>query len=310
VATDTGADRDAYVRDLEAGTTRRVSGETIMNAPAISTNGARVAFAGATTGGDADDTNVADDVYVRTLATNALYRASRTASGAAPSQPSTRAAISGSGGMASFTTAEAPGGLTVAWTTDMGAADAGAPVVTASAALAGRRLTVSGRASDSSGVTSVMVGRRAARIADDGTYRVTYTAPIGTESVTVQATNGLGASASATTSVTRPGASRGRAQSAPRPRGLRVSVTRPWARVGFTLPATASWRVELRKRVQGPARVAAFRLVASKSGPAAAGRRAVRVRIPSRTAPGRYQVRVLVSSALGLGTTARTITIP
>ncbi|MFM9019203.1 MAG: TolB family protein [Actinomycetota bacterium] len=310
VATDAGADRDAYVRDLEAGTTRRVSGETITNAPAISTNGARVAFAGATTGGDADDANVADDVYVRTLATNALYRASRTASGAAPSQPSTRAAISGSGGMASFTTAQAPGGLTDAWTTDVGAIDTGAPLVTASAALAGRRLTVSGRVSDDSGVTSVMVGRRAARIADDGAYGVTYTAPVGTESVTVQATNGLGATASATTSVTRTGASRGRAQAAPRPRGLRVTVARPWARVAFTLPGRASWRVEMRRRVQGPARAAAFRLVASRSGPAAAGRRTVRMRIPAATPAGRYQVRVLASSALGLGTTARTITVP
>jgi len=50
--------------------------------------------------------------------------------------------------------------------------------------------------------------------------------------------------------------------------------------------------------------------VASRSGGPAAGRRTARVRIPDRTAPGRYQVRVLMSSALGLGTTARTITIP
>lgn len=310
VPTDSGADRDAYVRDLDAGTTRRVSGETISNAPVISVNGARVAFAGATTGGDADDVNVADDVYVRTLATNALYRASRTASGAAPSQPSGRAAISGSGSLASFTVAQSPGGITDAWLTDVGAVGATAPALTATATLAGRRLTVSGRATDDAGVTSVMVGRRSARIADDGAYSVTSTAPVGTESVTVQATSGLGATASVTASVTRTGPSRGRSQAAPRPRGLRVKVARPWLRAQFTVPARASWRVELRKRVQGPARAAAFRLVASRSGGPAAGRRTARVRIPARTAPGRYQVRVLMSSSLGLGTTARTITIP
>ena len=310
VAADTGADRDAYVRDLDAGTTRRVSGETVSDAPVISVNGARVAFAGATTGGDADDANVVDDVYVRTLATNALYRASRTASGAAPAQPSSRAAISGGGGLASFTVAQSPGGITDAWLTDVGVAPATAPALTATATLAGRRLTVSGRATDDAGVTSVMVGRRSARIADDGTYSVTSTAPVGTESVTVQATSGLGATASVTASVSRTGPSRGRSQAAPRPRGLRVKVARPWLRAQFTVPARASWRVELRKRVPGPARAAAFRLVASRSGGPAAGRRIARVRIPARTAPGRYQVRVLMSSALGLGTTARTITIP
>ena len=310
VASDAGADRDAYVRDLDTATTRRVSGETIANAPAISVNGARVAFAGATTGGDADDANLADDVYVRTLATNALYRASRTAAGTAPSQPSSRAAISGTGGVASFTVAQSPGGLTDAWSTDVGAIDPGAPAITATATLAGRRLTVSGRAADDAGVTSVSVGRRSARLADDGTYAVTYTAPVGTESVTVQATSGLGATASTTASVTRTGPSRGRAQLAPRPRGLRVRVARPWARVQFTLPARASWRVEMRKRVQGPARAAAFRLVASRAGGPASGRRTARVRIPARTAPGTYQVRVLMSSALGLGTAARTITVP
>ena len=189
-------------------------------------------------------------------------------------------------------------------------APATAPALTATATLAGRRLTVSGRATDDAGVTSVMVGRRSARIADDGTYSVTSTAPVGTESVTVQATSGLGATASVTASVSRTGPSRGRSQAAPRPRGLRVKVARPWLRAQFTVPARASWRVELRKRVQGPARAAAFRLVASRSGGPAAGRRTARVRIPARTAPGRYQVRVLMSSALGLGTTARTITIP
>lgn len=309
VPTDGGADADAYVRDLDAGTTRRASAETISDAPAISVNGARVAFAGASPGGDAADANLADDVYVRTLATNALYRASRTVTGDAPAQASTRAAISGTGGVASFTTAPIAG-VSDAWATDLGAPAAGTPSITATATLSGRRITVAGRASDDAGIIAVLVGRRSARIADDGAYSVTYTAPIGTESVTVQATSGVGATATATASVTRATPSRGRAQAAPRPRGLKVSVARPWARVQFALPARAAWRVELRRRVPGPARAAAFRMLASKSGAVATGRRTVRVRIPARTAAGRYQVRVLMSSALGLGTTARTITIP
>ena len=310
VAADTGTDRDAYVRDLTSGTTRRVSGETISGAPAISINGARVAFAGSTTGGDSGDTNVADDVYVRTLSSNTLYRASRTATGDAPSQRSIRAAISGSGGLASFTTAQVVSGPTNVWVTDVGAIAATTPAVTASATLTGRRVTVSGRATDGAGITSVLVGRRSARLSDDGTYAVTYTAPVGIEAVTVDATSALGATGSATASVTRAGRSRGRALTAPRPRALRVRVARPWARVQFTLPARAAWRVELRRRVAGPARAAAFRLLAGRSGNPVAGRRTVRIRIPARTAPGRYQVRVLMSSALGLGTTARTITIP
>lgn len=309
---DAGADRDVYVRDLAAGTTRRVSRETTTDAPVISVNGARVAFTGlpASGGADAGDTGAVNKVYVSTLSTGALYRASRTAAGAAPSEASGRAAISGTGGLASFTMAQSPGGITDAWVTDVGAITPGTPSLTATATLSGRRLTVAGRAADDAGVTSVMVGRRSARVDDDGDYAVTFTAPVGTESVGVQATSGLGATASTTASVTRTGPARGRAQAATRPRALRVTVRRPWARVQFTLPSRASWRVEMRRRVPGPARAAAFRLVASKSGAPGAGRRSVRMRIPARTAPGRYQVRVLMSSALGLGTAARTITLP
>jgi hypothetical protein len=51
-------------------------------------------------------------------------------------------------------------------------------------------------------------------------------------------------------------------------------------------------------------------MLASRSGAGAAGSRIVRLRIPARTAPGRYQVRVLMSSSRGLGTTARTIVVP
>jgi hypothetical protein len=157
---------------------------------------------------------------------------------------------------------------------------------------------------------SVTVGGRMARIADDGAYSVSYTAPVGTESVTVTATSGVGATGTAQVSVTRSRSGRGAAPVAARPTGLRVRVARPWAIATFRLPTTGTWRVELRRRVQGPARAAAFRAVAWRSGGLASGKRVVRLRIPAKAAAGRYQVRVLMLSAQGLGTTARTITVP
>jgi hypothetical protein len=68
--------------------------------------------------------------------------------------------------------------------------------------------------------------------------------------------------------------------------------------------------VELRQRVQGTSRARAFRLIAARSGAPVAGRRTVRLRLPTTIRPGRYQVRVMMSSASGLGTSARTITVP
>ena len=309
VAADGDSDPDAYVRDLGTGATRRVSPAAISDAPAISADGARVAFAGATAGGDGADANADDDVYVRTLAGDALFRASRTATGDAPAQASTRAAISGAGDVASFTTAPV-GGTDDAWVTDLGSGTAGAPSVTATARLDGRRLTVSGRATDPAGVVSVRVGRRYARIADTGAYSVTFTAPIGTELVTVTATNGVGARAATTVATTRAAASRGPSPRAVRPRAVRVRVTRPWARVQFSLPTRAAWRVELRKPVAGSRRAPGFTLVAARSGRPAKGRRVTRIRIPARTKAGSYQVRILIASSRGLGTIARTITLP
>ena len=308
---DAGASPDVFVRDLDAGVTKRVSAAATTGGPAISTNGARVAFAGATDGTDPGDVAAnGDDVYVRTLATGALYRASRDNAGSAPVGPSTRPAISGTGGLAAFTTNDGGTSRADVWATDVGAIAPTTPALTARATQDGRRVTVAGHASDEAGVMSVTVGGRMARIADDGAYSVSYTAPVGTESVTVTATSGVGATGTAQVSVTRSRSGRGAAPAAARPTGLRVRVARPWAIATFRLPTAGTWRVELRRRVQGPARAAAFRAVAWRSGGPASGKRVVRLRIPAKAAAGRYQVRVLMLSAQGLGTTARTITVP
>lgn len=288
----------AYVRDLDAGTTSRASSGATTGRPAIAVDGSRVAFV------------EGSDAWVRTLASGALYRASRTAGGAAPAQPSSRPALSSSTGLAAFTYADGTPLRADTWTTDIGGADAPAPALTARATTNGRRVSVAGTATSPAGVAAVMVGRRMARVADTGRYSVSFVAPIGSGEVTVRAISGAGAGTARSVQVTR--AARGRATSpgAPRPRALRVAVARPWARTTFRLPVRASWRVELRQRTPGPARAGAFRLISSRSGPPRAGRVATRLRIPPRLRAGSYQVRVLISSTRGLGTAARTITVP
>lgn len=321
VAGDPGTGTDAYVRDLRRARTLRASSGDITGAPAVDIPGARVAFAGdeVTTG----DINVTTDVLVRTLATGDVYRASRRPDGTAPVLPSTRPALSGDGALAAFTYTDNGVGADSpvtgdsnrqadVFTTALGAvapAIAG-PALTARATTGGRRVTVAGNASSRAGITAVTVGRRVARLAEDGSYAVSFTAPIGTAAVTVEARDGLGANTRVTVEVTRQAGGRGAPAIAPRPRITRVTVKRPWVTATLRLPTTAAWRVELRKRVTGPARNAAFRLVASRSGAPTAGTRTVRLRVPKTTRAGRYQVRVLMSSQQGLGTTARTVDIP
>lgn len=295
---DSGASPDAFVRDVAAESTRRVSPATVSGGPVISVSGARVAFAGA------------GDVLVRTLATNDLFRASRMPDGSPTPAPGTRAAISGSGTLAAFSHAAGVPPRADTWTTDLGEVADPAPVLSARATRDGRRATVAGTATAPAGVVSVMVGGRAARVADDGTYSVTWTAPVGAAQVGITARSGTGRSTEAGVQVTRDVTARGQAPAAPRPYGLRVRMAGRWARVSFGIPVRASWRVELRRRTPGPARAGAFRLLSGRSGPPRAGRVATLLRVPARTAPGRYQVRVLTSSTRGLGTAARTITVP
>ncbi len=295
---DPTAAADAYVRDTAAGTTRRASDQDISGGPVISTNGTRVAFTGTT------------DVHVRTLATDGLYRASRTAGGGTPAPPSTRAAISGTGGLASFTNSDDPSGPADVFVTDLDPVPASVPGITARATSVGQRVTVAGHASDPAGITDVTVGGRTARVADDGAYAVSFIARVGIAEVTVRVTTGVGTTGATTVVVTRDPRSRGVATVALRPRDLTATVVRPWVRASFVLPVAAAWRIELRQRVPGATGAASFRMLAHRSGPPSTGARITRLRLPAGTAPGPYQVRVLTSSALGLGTTARTITVP
>lgn len=293
-----GATGRAYVRDLDAGTTTRASDGATSGRPSMAVDGSRVAFIEGTY------------AYVRTLTTGGLYPVSRTPGGAAPAAPSSRPAVSSTSGLAAFTYADGSPLRADTWTTDIGEADAPAPTLTARAVTDGRRVTVAGTAASPAGVAAVMVGRRMARLVDGGRYSVSYVAPIGSGEVTVRATSGAGAVATRSVPVTRDARGRSASPGSPRPQALRVVVALPWARTAFTLPVRASWRVELRKRTPGPARAGAFRLISHRSGPARTGRVSARLRIPAALAPGAYQVRVLMSSARGLGTAARTITVP
>lgn len=307
---DSGTSADAYVRDLTRSVTRRVSDTAISGGPAMSVDGARVAFAGGPIAGDPGDANGVDDVYVGTLSSGDLRRASRDTAGDAPAGQSGRPAISGTAGLVAFTVNDLGTSRADTWATDVGALAPTIPALTATATHNGRRVTVAGTASDPSGITSVNVGRRVARIDDDGDYSVSYTAPLGTETVSVTASTAVGATNTVRVAVTRTRAGRGVSPTAPRPRALRVRVMRPWATARFALPARATWRVELRQRVAGASRARAFRVISARSGGPSIGRRTVRLRVPATLRPGRYQVRVMMSSATGLGTAARTILVP
>ncbi len=295
-----GSGAGAFVRDLDSGVTRRASVGDISGAPAITVDGSRVAFA----------EQVGGQVWVRALESGALYRASRLPDGGDTPEPSTRPAISGATGVAAFTYSAGNPLRADTWTTDIGGAAAGAPDLTARAISNGRRVTVTGTAASPAGVAAVMVGRRTARIGPGGRYAVSFVARLGTDEVVVRATSGAGAASTRSVDVVRGARRRGVSPTAPRPRALRVTVKRPWARATFRLPVRAAWRVELRRRTPGPARAGAFRLISHRSGRARTGRIGTRLRIPRKTRPGSYQVRVLISSSRGLGTTARTIRVP
>jgi Tol biopolymer transport system component len=83
VSGDTNGREDVFVRDLNAGTTVRVSlgaGRVQANggsrAPSLSADGAKVAFYSHATNLVANDTNAFSDIFVVTLATGAITRAS------------------------------------------------------------------------------------------------------------------------------------------------------------------------------------------------------------------------------------------
>jgi Tol biopolymer transport system component len=109
VAGDTNGAGDVFVRDLRAGGTRRVSVSTAGTQatgpsalPAISADGRYVAFVSRAADLVPGDTNGADDVFLRDVATGVTSRVSATGGGAQVSGVSGSPAISADGRYVAF----------------------------------------------------------------------------------------------------------------------------------------------------------------------------------------------------------------
>ena len=104
VLDDTNAVGDVFLRDLQLGTTIRVSvlatGEQANSGgggPSISADGRFVAFESGSTNFVSGDTNGFGDIYVKDVLTGAVARASLTSTGGEPNNESMTASISGDG---------------------------------------------------------------------------------------------------------------------------------------------------------------------------------------------------------------------
>jgi Tol biopolymer transport system component len=109
VTGDTNGVSDIFIRDVEAGTTRRVSvdssgreGNGYSEAPAISADGRFVAFGSDASNLVAGDTNRTCDVFVRDLQTSATSRVSIGSAGQEGAGPSSFPSISGDGRRVAF----------------------------------------------------------------------------------------------------------------------------------------------------------------------------------------------------------------
>lgn len=319
---DSNAAPDAHVRDMSARTTVIASGGSgASGRPGISLDGSRVTFtAGVASLVNADDGNAVADVYARSMGTGAITLGSRTPAGTAPALASGGAAIGGPGTPIAFgyddagTTPLIAGDTNAVadvFATELSATDTTPPALSANATATGTRVVITGRATDSSGIAYVTVNGRPAVLGTDGAFSVTVPFSIGDASVMVLARDGVGQTTRSSLAVSRSAAARRAAVSARRPTRLAVRIRGRSLRASFRLPVRAAVRVELRTRVSGPLHAPAYRLDASASARAMRpGSRVVVVRIPARLTRGRHQVRVLVSTALGLATAATTIIIP
>ncbi len=310
-AGDANARDDVYVRDLPTSTTTRASATATTGRPAIAYDGQRVAFADAAT-------PVA--TWVRTLATESLTRTAQSAAGVALGADATRATLSGNGAVSAFAYSDGSGlpspvsGDTNAvrdvFATQVSGGDTTPPSLVVTSAPSGAKVVVSGRATDASGVMDVAIAGRRAKVADDGTFAMTLTQAIGAASVGVTARDDVGLASTATVATNRNWAARGRSSSGVRPQGIRVTITGRTARVRFRIGIGGVARVEVRQRVSGPKHLSSFRVIAARQARVAAGTRTLRVALPTRLRKGTtYQVRVLLSSARGMGTAATSVTI-
>ena len=196
-----------------------------------------------------------------------------------------------------------------AFTTDLGGGDTTAPALSATVAPAGAKVIISGRATDVSGVMDVTVGGRYATVADDGSFAVRITPGVGSRTIPVVARDVTGLSTSTTVATSRDASGRTPGSSPARAQGIRVTIVGRTARVRFRTGISAMCRVEIRKRVTGSVRLSSFRVLGARQSRRAAGTHVVRLPLPKTMLAGNYQVRVLMSSARGLGTAAATFTL-
>jgi hypothetical protein len=198
------------------------------------------------------------------------------------------------------------------FTTQLGAGDTRPPTLTARASASGTRVVIAGRATDPSGVTEVLVAGRRASVGADGSYAVTLLPSVGAATLNVTARDGNGLQAVTSVSTARAWAAALQASAPTRPRALRASIQGRRLRVRFITAVPGVCRVELRQRVSGTnVHTSSYRLVAARQRRQSAGAHVVNIKMPSGMRRSLvYQVRVLMSSARGLGTAATTVTMP
>lgn len=304
------------VRSLTAGSTTQVpqSAAPTPSRPVISNDGTLVAYAGTSS-------PAAVNTYAVTGGTST--RVSQTAAGAALGAAASRPALSGNGAVAGFAFNDAGPAtpvpvagdsnlVTDVFVAQTGAGDTTPPALTARTTASGAKVVLSGRASDASGITEVLVGGRRAAVADDGSFAVTLLPSVGTGSVSVTARDGNGLQATVPVATDRAWAAALRASAPSRPRGLRATLTGSTARVRFVTAVPGLCRVEVRQRTSGTnLHLSSYRLIAARQRRQGTGVHVVTIRLRRAVQPGsRYQVRVLMSSSRGMGTASTTIITP
>lgn len=321
-ANDANGAKDVYRRDMATGAVALASAANDADAAGnggsdravVSADGGRVAFRSAATNLAGADGNAATaDIFTRDPGSRRTALASVRADGTTQgSNAASVPAMSGSGGLVAFVFDDT-GAATKLVETDANSrpdvhakelvpTDAVPPSLTVSAPAEGAqvradRVTVTGRASDPSGIGMVTVAGRAVRPDAAGAFSAEVALALGANGIEVRAVDGSGNGASVTRTVrslaplvVRP----------PRALGGSARLSGRRVRVTFRLTANARVRVDVLRRVvrRGPPRRVALRRVAGVTRNLRAGRRVVLVPV-GRLAPGRYTVRIRPRSAAG-----------
>jgi Tol biopolymer transport system component len=323
-AADANAVNDAYRRDRATGAVVVASARDGLDAagdgggvrPAISADGTRVAFASTSANLTTDGNAAVRDVFVRDLPARTTRLASVRADGATQSlNPSDRPAIAADGGPVAFVfdDAAAATGLVEADANarpdallkELAPSDDAGPALTVGAPADGAsqrdaQVTVSGTATDPSGLAGVTVNGNPVALRAGGAFSAPALLQTGPNSITVVATDGAGNATARTLTVLR---------TAPRPArrvlGFSASMVRGRIVLKINLSAQARVRFTVLRRTAGPPPRRVVSLL--RVGPRVLkvvkpGRRIVRL-VPPTRAPGRYAVRVQIVGATGRAAT-------